>query len=124
MKTEANIPIAGLALTISDGEVWLHFSSDAGLQASLNMEALAQKQAKVLMEHSEELGVTGRALMAWCSDRHQEATAHDALVEFAEKVRELLAAWNRGDEELHGWSRSIAVPLEALVAELEERRSK
>lgn len=63
LATEIPMDDCGLTINVGRDGTWLHFSSEAGLHASFNVENLAANQGLVF----------GKALIAWCEDRREQA---------------------------------------------------
>ena len=66
MERATDIPIydCGMRITCGRDGVWLHFSSESGVSASLNVLNMASL---------ENGGVIGRGLLNWCEDRQKQA---------------------------------------------------
>lgn len=52
----------GLLINVGRDGVWMHFSSSAGVHASMNIDVMAERD-----------GVVGKALRAWCDDLRDKA---------------------------------------------------
>lgn len=51
----------GLKINVGRDGCWLHFTSESGLSASINVENM------------DKGGIIGRALQAWCEERYKQA---------------------------------------------------
>lgn len=65
--TEIPMDNCGLKINVGRDGCWLHFSSEAGVSASFNVNNMAECRD----------GIIGRGLREWCSDRVKQANQLD-----------------------------------------------
>ncbi len=66
MEQATTIPLdeeCALSIKVGRDGVWLNFIASNGLQASLNMNAISEKQGHII----------GSAIYNWCVDREKQA---------------------------------------------------
>ena len=65
--TEIPMSDCGIKINVGRDGCWLHFSSEAGVSSSINVNIMAERQ-----------GIIGKGLREWCDDRVKQANKLDA----------------------------------------------
>ena len=66
--TEIPMNDCGIKINVGSDGCWLHFSSEAGVSSSINVNVLAERQRQ---------GIVGKGLREWCADRVKQANQLD-----------------------------------------------